>query len=145
MWTLHMKELRASIWRTFIQVTITTSNFVHVLSLLEILECVEILLSPKVQCSDISVHLESGRLVHLGKTVCPRHGIYISRSHEAGGRGWNRPCPIDEVARCRDLESCSCDICNRIGAILPLYDTAVLGGYQHANPGARCINGCSGH
>ena len=42
MWALHMKELRASIWRTFLlQVTITTSNFVHILSLLEILERVE--------------------------------------------------------------------------------------------------------
>ena len=90
-----MKELRASIWRTFTQVT---TNFVHVLSLLEILECVEILLSPKVQCSDISVHLESGRLVHLSKTVCPSHGVYISRSHEAGGRGWNCARPIDVIA-----------------------------------------------
>ena len=49
MWTLHMKELRASFWRTFIQITITSSNFVQVTSLLEILECVEILLSSKVQ------------------------------------------------------------------------------------------------
>ena len=87
------------------------------LSLLEILECVEILFSPKVQYSDISVHLESGRLVHLGKTVCPRHWIYISRSHEAGGRGWNRPCPIDKIARCGDLISGGLDICNRVGCL----------------------------
>ena len=93
-----MKELRASLWRTFIQVTITSTNFVQVTSLLVILECVEILLSPKVQCSDISVHLESGRLVHLSKTVCPSHGVYISRSHEAGGRGWNCARPIDVIA-----------------------------------------------
>ena len=139
-----MKKLRAT-FGELIQVTITPSNFVHVTSLLEILECVEILSSPKVQYSDISVHLESGRLVHLSKPVGPTHGIDISRSHEAGGRSWNCARPVDVVAGRRYLKSCSRDVGDRIGAEFPLQDAAVLGGHQHADSGTRCIDGCSGH
>ena len=115
------------------------------LSLLEILECVEILSLPKVQYSEVSVHLVSGRLVHVSKPVDPTHGVDVSRSHEAGGRGWNSSRPINEVAGRRYLKACSREVGDRIGAEFPLQDAAVLGRHQHADSGTRCIDGCSGH
>ena len=143
MWTLHVKKLRALFGE--IQVTFTSFYSVHVTSLLEILKCVVIDLSSKVRFLVPLFILMVGRLVHLGKTVGPGHRIRIGRSHEAGGRGWNRPCPIDKIARCGDLISSGLDICNGIGSILPLDYTGILGRYQHANPGAWSINGRSGY
>ena len=115
------------------------------LSLLEILECVEILSLPKVQYSEVSVLLVSGRLVHVSKPVDPTHGVDMSRSHEAGGRGWNSSRPVNEVAGRRYLKACSREVGDRIGAVFPLQEAAVLGWHQHADSGTRCVDGCSWH
>ena len=115
------------------------------LSLLEILECVEILSLPKVQYSEVSVLLVSGRLVHVSKPVDPTHGVEVSRSHEAGGRGWNSSRPINKVAGRRYLKACRREVGDRIRAVFPLQEAAVLGWHQHADSGTRCVDGCSWH
>ena len=115
------------------------------LSLLEILERVEILSLPKVQYSEVGVLLVSGRLVHVSKPVDPTHGVEVSRSHEARGWGGNSARPIYKIPGRHDLIACRREAGHRIRTVFPLQEAAVLSWHQHADAGTRCVDGCSWH
>ena len=119
--------------------------FVQMLSLLEVLECVEILSLPKVQCAEVGVLLDGGRLVHVTKPVDPTQGVEVSRSREVGGWSGNSARPIYKIPRRHDLIACRREAGHRIRTVFPLQEAAVLSWHQHADAGTRCVDGCSWH